>query len=146
MKNGTILEGYSAPVLDNNGHSYGRIWSFHDITERKQAERTLRASEDRFKTIFLQSPLGIAMIDSLNGRIHEVNTRFAEIAGRSVEEILNIDWLQITHPDDVQDDLDNMALMNAGKITGFRMEKRYLHPDGTAVWIDMTVTPLKDRR
>ena len=143
LKNGTILERYSAPVLDNEGHFYGRIWSFHDITGRKQAELILRTSEDRFRTIFLQSPLGIAMIDSLNGRIHEVNARFADIAGRSMEEIPNINWLQITHPDDVQADLENMALMNAGKITGFRMEKRYLHPDGTAVWIDMTVTPLK---
>ena len=143
LKNGTIVERYSAPVIDSDGHSYGRIWSFHDITASRQAELTLRASEDRFKTIFLQSPLGIALIDSLNGQIYEVNTRFAEIAGRSVEEMLSIDWVQITHPDDVQADLENMALMNAEKIPGFRMEKRYLHPDGTVVWIDMTITPLK---
>ena len=59
-----------------------------------------------------------------------------------MEEMLNIDWAQITHPDDVQDDLNNMALLNAGQINGFRMEKRYLHPDGAFVWIDMTIAPL----
>jgi len=51
--------------------------------------------------------------------------------------------MQITHPDDVQADLDKMALLNAGKINGFQMEKRYLHPDGTAVWINMTIAPMK---
>jgi diguanylate cyclase (GGDEF)-like protein/PAS domain S-box-containing protein len=142
LKNGTILERYSAPVLDSDGHSYGRIWTFHDITKRKQSEQAQRTSEERFKTMFVQAPLGIALIDSLTGRIYEVNTRFADIAGRSLEEMLNIGWLQITHPDDVQADLDNMALMNAGKLNGYQMEKRYLHPDGKAVWIDMTITPL----
>ena len=114
-----------------------------DITERKQAEDVLRTSEERFKTIFEQAPLGIALIDSLTGHIYEVNPRFAKIAGRAMEEMTNIDWMQITHPDDVQADLDNMALLNAGKINGFQMEKRYLHPDGTAVWINMTIAPMK---
>ena len=117
--------------------------NFSRESQHKLAEEALRASEERFKTMFVQAPFGIALIDSLAGRIYEVNPRFAEIAGRSTEEITNIDWLQITHPDDVQADLENMALMNAGKINGFQMEKRYLHPDGTAVWVDMTIVPFK---
>ena len=143
LKDGRIVDRYSAPITGADGKYYGRVWYFRDITERKQAEKALRTSEERFKTMFLQAPLGIALIDSITGHICEVNQRFAEIAGRSVEEMANIDWLQITHPDDVQADLENMALLNAGKINGFQMEKRYLHPDGTAVWISMTVTPLK---
>ena len=114
-----------------------------DVTEHQQAERALMASEERFRTMFMQSPIGIAMIDSLTGHIFDANPRFAEIAGRSMDELKNIDWLQITHPDDIQADLENMAMMNAGKISKFQMEKRYLHPDGKAVWIDMTITPLK---
>ncbi|MDP2025910.1 EAL domain-containing protein [Sulfuriferula sp.] len=117
--------------------------NIRDITGRKKAEQTLRTSEERLKTVFVQAPLGIALIDSLTGHIYEANPRFAEIAGRSMEEMVNIDWLQITHPDDVQADLDNMALLNAGKINRFQMEKRYLHPDGTAVWISMTIAPSK---
>jgi len=143
LKDGRTIDRYSAPVTGARGKYYGRVWYFRDITERKQAVQALRTSEERFKTMFVQAPLGIALIDSISGHIYEANPRFAEIAGRSMEEMANIDWLQITHPDDVQADLGNMALLNAGKINGFQMEKRYLHPDGTVVWINMTIAPLK---
>jgi len=114
-----------------------------DITERKQAEDALRSSENRFKTMFNEAPLGIALIDSCTGHIHAVNPVFAHIAGRSTEEMADINWIDITHPDDVQEDLDNMARMNAGEIPGFQMRKRYLHPDGEAVWIHMTIAPVR---
>jgi PAS domain S-box-containing protein len=105
--------------------------------------KTFLESEEVFKTIFMQAPLGIAMVDSLTGHIYAVNPRFAKIAGRTVEEMEHINWMQITHPDDVQGDLDNMALLIAGKIKEFQMEKRYIHPDGKEVWIYMSIVPLK---
>lgn len=116
--------------------------NFEHQAQHRDAEAALRLSEDRFRTIFNDAPIGIALIDSLTGHIYTVNPMFAKIAGRTLEEIANIDWMSITHPDDVQEDLDNMALMNAGKIPGFQMQKRYLHPDGTPVWINMTATPI----
>jgi diguanylate cyclase (GGDEF)-like protein/PAS domain S-box-containing protein len=137
---------YPIEVNANYVHIGDQEFNFcflRDISERKQAEQALQTSKEHFKTMFVQAPLGIALIDSLTGRIWEVNPRFAAIAGRTMEEMTNIDWLQITHPDDVQADLENMALMNTGRINGFQMEKRYLHPDGTAVWIDMTISPLR---
>ena len=142
MKDGHV---YPIEVNANYVHIGDQEFNFcflRDITERKQAEQELQSSKERLKTMFVQAPLGIAMIDSLTGRICEVNPRFAAIAGRSMEEMTNIDWMQITHPDDVQEDLENMALLNTGRINGFHMEKRYLHLDGTAVWIDMTISPL----
>ena len=102
----------------------------------------IKASNLRFQTIFNESPLGIALIDSHSAYIYEVNPQFAIIAGRTMEEMLDIDWMQISHPDDVQEDLDNMALLNTGQISGFNMEKRYLKPDGTYVWINMTIAPV----
>jgi len=113
-----------------------------DITERKRAEEALRKSEAHFKTIFNEAPLGIALIDSITGHVYTVNPMFSKIMDRTLDEMINIDWMSITHPDDVQEDLDNMALMNAGKISGFQMEKRYLHHDGTPVWINMTIAPI----
>jgi PAS domain S-box-containing protein len=134
--------GAGEPQLDSAGAVLRVAGVVQDITTRHQSEEVLRKSEERFKTMFMQAPLGIAVIDSLNGHICEVNKKFADIAGRSMQEMSNIDWMQITHPDDVQADLDKMALLNAGEINGFQMEKRYLYPDGKAVCIDMTVIKL----
>jgi PAS domain S-box-containing protein len=105
-------------------------------------ETALMESEVRFRTMFNESPLGIAVIDSITGQIYSVNPKFASIAGRTTEAMKHIDWMSITHPDDVQDSLDNMALMTAGKIPGFSMDKRYLRPDGSIIWINMTIAPL----
>lgn len=107
----------------------------------RDAERL--ASESRFRAMFEQAPLGVALIDSLDARILEVNPKYAQIAGRSREDMVRMDWKSITHPDDVQPDLDNMARMNAGETPGFHMRKRYLKPDGTVVWIRMTIAPLR---
>ncbi len=110
-----------------------------------QALAQVAASESRFRSMFEQAPLGVALIDSLTGQIHEVNLRFAEIAGRTREEMATIDWMSITHPDDVQAGVDNMARMNAGEIPGFQMNKRFIRPDGSLVWISMTIAPVNDR-
>jgi PAS domain S-box-containing protein len=135
-----------SPILDPAGGVVGASINTRDITARKQAEESLQISLARFGTIFHQAPLGIALIDSCTGEIYEVNAQFARIAGRTVEEMATINWMSITHPDDVQDDLNNMALLNAGEISEFNMDKRYMHPDGSFVWINMTVVSLKGQK
>lgn len=121
---------------------YTNVELKREIAERKKVDDELRISKDLFLTMFEQAPLGIALIDSQTGHIHEVNPKFAEITGKPKEEMLKIDWMKITHPDDIQEDLDNMALLNAGKITGFDMNKRYIRFDGSIVWVHMTITPI----
>lgn len=98
--------------------------------------------EDQFKAIFNDAPLGIAIIDSLTGKFINVNPMFAEILGRSVEEIISIDWMSITHPDDIQSDLENMNQLLAGDTNGFRMDKRYIHSDESCIWIKMIVSQI----
>ncbi len=134
---------YNASVYKNKaGQVVGIFAAARDITEIKRIETALKISEVHFKTMFNQAPLGIALIDSLTGRVYSVNPMFAKIAGRTIDEMMTIDWMSITHPDDVQADLDNMALLNAGEIPGFQMEKRYLKRNGTPVWINMTIAPI----
>jgi PAS domain S-box-containing protein len=130
------------PFHDSYGESLLMEMSM-DITNEQQSRKSQLQSEARFRTIFEESPLGVALIDSLNGHIYEVNVKFAEIAGRSLAEMASIDWMSITHPDDLQEDLDNMVALNSGKISGFTMEKRYVKPDASYVWINMTISPLK---
>ncbi|MEI7529529.1 MAG: chemotaxis protein CheB [Elusimicrobiota bacterium] len=125
----------------------GAVLTFIDFTEMKRAQAALDVISTGFKTMFNAAPLGIALMDSLTGHIYEVNPMFAQIAGRTMAELAQVNWMSITHPDDVQADLDNMAQLNAGKTNGFNMEKRYLHHDGTAVWINMTIArmPVEDK-
>jgi PAS domain S-box-containing protein len=117
-----------------------------DISERKEAEGKHLKSEERFKTIFEEAPMGVAVIESLTGKINAVNPRFSEIVGRNREELLTLDWMSITHPDDVQEDLDNMKLINSGKINGFNMTKRYFLPDNSLVWVSLTVNKMPDSK
>jgi len=131
------------PWYEADGSIGGIIIYSEVITDRKNAELSLRASEERYKSIFNQSPIGIALVDSLTRRFYSVNQKFAEISGRTIEELYDIDWKDITYTDDLQNDLDNMALLNAGKIKSFNMDKRYVKPDDSIVWINMTISPIK---
>lgn len=96
-----------------------------------------------FDELFMQAPLGIAVIDSLTGRIRAVNPAFARIAGRGEDELTRLDWTRLLHPDDAKADLDQTAPLNAGRSAGFRTEKRCLRPDGSVVWIRMTISPVE---
>ena len=133
----------SLAVHEEPGHITHWRMALLDITERKRAEEAFRRSEGRFRTMFAQAPIGIARIDSLTGQIHEVNSTYAQIVGRTTEEMRSLDWMSISHPDDVQSDLDKMARLNAGEIAGFQMEKRLIRPDGTVVWINLTVASIQ---
>jgi len=113
-----------------------------EIKQRKKAEDSLRQSEAHFRTIFNEMPLGLARVDSLTGTIYQVNPHYEQVVGRSKDVLASIDWMSITHPDDIQKDLDNMALMNSGKTTGFNMNKRLIRSDGSIAWINMTVASM----
>ncbi len=121
----------------------GRTAELVATRDRLQAAlRRVAQSEARFRAMFDEAPLGIALIDSATGLIDAVNDRFAAIAGRSRAAMVRSDWSQITHPDDVQAALDQMARLNAGEISGFQLNQRYLKPDGTPVWISKTIAPV----
>lgn len=82
LKDGTILDRYSAPVRDESGKYYGRIWSFRDVTERRRNEAALR----QLSAAVEQSPASI-MITDPSGSISYVNRKFSECTGYSFEEV-----------------------------------------------------------
>lgn len=132
----------SKPYRTLNNVIEGAVITFVDVAETKQKARALQLIETRFKALFDEAPLGMAVIDSLTGHIRTVNSKFAQILSRTIAEMEQLDWMRITHPDDVQKELDEMARLNAGEIRAFQMEKRYLQPDGAAVWISMTIASM----
>ncbi|MFI1770828.1 PAS domain S-box protein [Thalassobellus citreus] len=111
--------------------------------ERDIQEIKLQSTEDRMKTYFDEAPLGVSIVNSLTGDVYEINQKFLEIIGRSKDEISAINWKHITHPDDMQENLDHMVKIQKGESTGFSMDKRYVKPDQTNVWVSLTVAALK---
>ncbi len=111
-------------------------------------EKKLKESEVLFKAVFEQATVGIAIvhndkyITAVSENIPTVNPMFEKIVGRSKYELDNISWTDITHPDDLQHDLENFEKFKAGEIKGYELEKRYIKPDGSFVWVRMIVSPL----
>ncbi len=113
-----------------------------DISERKRMDEALLIGEKRFRALFQQAAVGIAMINSRTGEFVLVNRKYGDIVGYSVEEMTKINFQSITHPDDITADLNNMKRLISGEIRDFTMEKRYYHKDGSIVWVDLTVSPI----
>jgi diguanylate cyclase (GGDEF)-like protein/PAS domain S-box-containing protein len=112
-----------------------------DVTAQYQAEVALAESELHLRTIFEQAAVGVALIDSNSGRFLRVNQRYCDIAGYTAQEMLDNTFMGITHPDDLEADLANMARLRAGDIREFTMEKRYVRKDGSTVWVSLSVSP-----
>src|SRR5215216_5448810 len=106
-------------------------------TKRKRAEEAFRESEERFRATFEQAAVGISH-NSLDGRWLRVNQRLCDIVGYSREELLEKTFQDITHPDDLDADLEKVHQLLAGKIETYSMEKRYVKKDGSIVWVNLT--------
>jgi two-component system, sensor histidine kinase PdtaS len=129
-----------APIR-TNGRVDGAVLVVHDITDRKRAEEALRRSEDLFSAIFRQAIVGITQID-LSGRFLMVNDRFCEIVARPREEVLKLSTQDIAHAEDV---LNNMTMLERARSTGedYQLEKRYVRPDGSIVWVHNSVSVMR---
>jgi PAS domain S-box-containing protein len=114
-----------------------------DITDRKQYEEALRQSQAQFRATFAQAAVGIAHV-SLDGHWLRVNQKLCEILGYSVAELTECTFQDITHPDDLETDLAYVRQLLAGEIQTYSMEKRYFHKSGETVWIELTVSLVRE--
>jgi PAS domain S-box-containing protein len=144
-KDGTKLYIESSAFLIKN--IYGRPVGFRgimrNITDRRQSEEALRKSQERFQTIFKQTAVGVAETEMVTGRFLTVNRRFCELVGRSEEELLATTFQAITHPDDLHVHEEKAALLMAGRIEHYTLEKRYILKDGATVWVNLRVSPIR---
>ena len=116
--------------------------SIRDITNRKQAEEALRKSEERFRSVFKQAGVAVGVVESQTGRFVQINSKYEELIGYSNEEMTGKTWMEISHPDDIEEDLEKSRDLNEGEINRFSMEKRLIHKDGSLIWINLTVSPI----
>ena len=110
-----------------------------DIADRKQAERALCESEERFRAAFEQANVGIVQA-SFDGILLKVNPGFCKIVGYSEDEVRGLPIREITHPEDYEEEEELTRQLLAGEIGGYSIEKRYLRKDGGIVWGQMTAT------
>lgn len=117
---------------------------FVDITERRKAEEALRVNEDKFKYIFENSAAGKSLT-SLSGQI-QANQAFCDIIGYPQEELNQMDWRKITHPEDIAANEQIIADILDGKHDSARFTKRYIHKNGSIVWVDITTSLRRNKQ
>ena len=138
--------GSTFPVLlsvtalrDSNGKITGFLGIGSDLTERKQAQEALVISEERFKSAFDYAAIGMALV-GIDGSWLKVNRAICEIVGYSEQELLGMNFQEITHPEDLENDLNYIEQLIKGEICSYEMEKRYIHKQGHFVWVLLSVS------
>jgi PAS domain S-box-containing protein len=107
-----------------------------DVTDRLAAEAALREAQERLTVTYESVLAGIAEVDS-TGRFLRVNEAFCEISGHSREDLMRCTFLDLTHPDDVEQDRAMFEKQVRGEISRYTMEKRYVRRDGVVRWIEV---------
>jgi PAS domain S-box-containing protein len=115
-----------------------------DITELKQAQETLRASEERFRGIFEQGPIGVALL-GLDHRMAKVNPAFCRMLGYDEAELARMTPLDMTYPGDRDRCMDLLGRLDKGEIPVCRMEKRYVKKSGELMWVSLTASVIRDQ-
>jgi PAS domain S-box-containing protein len=115
-----------------------------DVTERRQAEQGFRESEARFRAVFENAAIGIALVD-MHGYPVESNSALQKMLGYSKTELAQMAFTQVTHPDDVQASWDLFSELCEGKRDRYQLEKRYCRKDGQIVWGQLTESLVRNQ-
>jgi PAS domain S-box-containing protein len=142
---GTYAEVYDRAYLlrDNAGKAIRMIGAMLDITERKLAEKKLRESEERFRSIFDKSPVG-SVIVGLDKKFVKCNTAFCTFLGYTHDELIGKAISDITYPEDKELGMLEMKLLIQGEIESSTFQKRYLHKNGSIIWGEITISLVRD--
>ena len=114
-----------------------------DITDSKKAQAELQLSEERFRSTFEQAAVGIAHV-APEGRWLRVNQKLCQILGYTREELIATNFQEITHPEDLDTDLEYVRQLLVGQIQTCSLEKRYIRKDKSHIWINLTVSLVRD--
>jgi diguanylate cyclase (GGDEF)-like protein/PAS domain S-box-containing protein len=114
-----------------------------DVTDSRRERSALRLAQEQFQTAFAEAPSGMAVV-SPDGRWLQVNDSLCEIVGYSTDELLRLGFQAITHPDDLGAGPELMRPLLAGERSRTQVEKRYIHRDGSIVWVRVSTSLVRD--
>src|ERR1700684_3532457 len=126
-------------IVVREGKTLGAVITFIDITERKQAEEALRKSEERWRSVYENSAIGVALT-GLNGRFLAANRAYEKMLGYTEEELRKLTFLQITEEDYRDANSELISELLEGKRQQFQIEKQYRRKDGTLRWVNNNVS------
>lgn len=145
-KSGESFYAYiSASVLrDVNGTIVGAVGVSRDVSERKRAEEALKESEERFRKIFEEGPLGMAIMDS-DYRLLKVNNALCQMVGYSAEELTTLTFVDLAHPEDTENGVQLAGELFGGQKPSLQVETRWIKKNGETVWIALTASVIRDK-
>jgi PAS domain S-box-containing protein/diguanylate cyclase (GGDEF)-like protein len=142
-RDGTIVHGVfrTGAIPETNK----TICSGIDVTGLGQDEKEREENGRHFRAAFEASPIGVAIV-SLKGRWLHVNPSFCNSLGYSEKELLTKTFRDITHPEDIENDIEHLKHLIDDQISCYQIEKRYVHRDGYTVWAILHVSIVRDSR
>ena len=139
------MESARVPVYNGSGELIALEGIARDVSDRMRAQELLRDSEERFRLAFENGPVGM-VIGGLDYKFRKANKAFCEMIGYSEEELKQLTFLDITHPDDVEESERRARELFAGEAArGYSLEKRYVKKNGEEMWGNLSVSLIPDR-
>jgi len=138
------VSNISTPLRNAAGEITGVIGTVHEISQRKSAERLLRASEEQLRAMFEVASVGIVQVNPGDGKMLRYNERFRDLTGYDDAELATISFTELTHPDDREEDWVQFLRAARGDAQNYQSEKRYIRKDGRIVWVRMNAAFIRD--
>ena len=132
-----------SPICDSVGKVVAATAIIRDDTKRNESELKLSESEERFRGIFENAPLGMCVC-RMDGSFIQVNEALCGILGYSKEELLRTSWTELTHPDDLDSSLDKLKLLVEKPGGYLDDELRNIRGNGDIVWVRARVSLMRD--
>jgi PAS domain S-box-containing protein len=135
----------AAPIRDDAQNTTGVVLVFRDQTAERRAQAALHEAEEQFKAFFDNAPVGKS-ITALDGKLLRVNRAFGDMLGYSLEEMQQVSFVEITHPDDVAESRECIRALLAGECDTWTMDKRYIAKEGHLVWTHVVTRLQRDEQ
>lgn len=114
-----------------------------EVANSKRTEEALRQSEERFRAVFEEAPVGM-IISGADGVVVKVNQALCKMSGFSPEDIVGHQGKEFTYPDDLQATAPLAGKLFSGEVPSFTMQKRYRKKDGGFLWAEMTAAAIRE--